>query len=191
MTTWLVIPTGLRHHYLPAMVDNAGIPPDRIVIVATRGLEPPLDVTVLHDDGPVNIQRWWNTGIDYAERHGATHVAVFNDDLRITPDVIPAMRAELDSSGASICYVGHGIPVPALTGWAFMLNLTHGLRPDERYRWYYGDNDLHKRAIAGRGITAITAQVDHVHPGESTQHDPELLALSAADRITFETQWGT
>ena len=84
---WVVIPTRDDHpELLAALVDGCGVPRERIVLVNTG--DHPVSryrTRVVTDRGQVNIQRWWNRGIDYAEAMGATHVAVLNDDVRLAP----------------------------------------------------------------------------------------------------------
>jgi GT2 family glycosyltransferase len=153
-------------------------------------LTSPADVTypgatVLRDDGPVNIQRWWNRGIAAA---GADHVALFNDDVTAGKGLIPAMSAQLDATGAAICFTGTDSPAACMTGWAFMID-TRQIRPDERFAWYFGDNDLRAQALNAGGITHVTTRVHHHHPGESTARDQSLQALAEEDRRTYAGKW--
>ncbi len=156
-------------------------------VVLTRDV--PFDcpgATVLRDFGPVNIQRWWNVGIDAS---GADHVGLFNDDVTMGQGLPRAMSRRLDETGATACYVATDwFPVPKLTGWAFMID-TRRVRPDESFAWYYGDNDLREQALATGGETCIAARVAHHHPGESTQRDATLEALAAQDHSTFKAKW--
>lgn len=173
---------------MQGIVAAAVLPAERVFVIATS--EHPIDVpaTVLVDVGPVNIQRWWNKGIDAATRRGARHVAIFNDDVAFEPGLIQAMSERLDETGASICYTGTGSLDPCMTGWAFMINAGHGLRPDERFAWYYGDNDLRDQALKLGGETHVPDRVEHFHPGQSTNADPVLQRLATADRAVYDAQ---
>lgn len=193
---WLVIPTAERYpDLLAGIIENAGIPTDRIVLVATTpsaALGRPAGVRRVADFRGPNIQAWWNRGIDLAVDLGAEQVAVFNDDLRITPDVIPAMSARLSETGAVLCCVGTlAYPAAPMTGWAWMLDATRGIRPDESYRWYYGDTDLWDRAAsAAGGVCAVDLTVEHLHPGRATTSRPELEALAEHDRLLYQARRG-
>lgn len=193
---WLVIPTADRHpELLAGILADAGIPADRIVLVATTpsaALNRPDGVRRVADFRPPNIQAWWNRGLDLAVAHGAEHVAVFNDDLVVTPDVIPAMSARITETGAALCCVGTlAYPAAPMTGWAWMLDVTRGIRPDESFRWYYGDTDLWDRcAESAGGVCAVPQTVKHLHPGRATDASPELQALGEADRVLYQSRRG-
>ncbi len=90
---FMTIPTaGTRHDLLTKLVEESGLPRDRIVIVSTRsGIRVPEGCLVVEDLGSVNIHRWWNRGIDEAIRRGATVVAVVNDDVTINAESLWAM----------------------------------------------------------------------------------------------------
>lgn len=83
-----------------------------------------------------------------------------------------------------------------MTGWCFMLRgdsaaTGPGLRLDEDFAWYYGDNDLEWRAqIAGGTVEVSGIEVRHHHPNEQTLASPELKAQTRVDRRTFELKWG-
>lgn len=140
-------------------------------------------ISLRFDSGDVNIQRWWNYGINLAVIHqAAVHVAICNDDITLPPGLLAKMSARLDETGATICYpCGSG-----MMGWCFMLNLAHGIRPDERFRWYYGDTDLHEQALRLHGVCDVDVAVPHHHPGE---RESEFADLIAADEQAFRAKW--
>jgi hypothetical protein len=181
----LTVPTRGDRPYLPRIVAAAQCP---VVIVNTgprRMLVP--GATVVADRGPINIHRWWNRGIDAA---GARHVAVFNDDVTFEPGLIRQMSEQLDETGAAVCWTRR-VPdgqIP-MTGWAFMLDTASGVRPDERFRWWFGDNDLYVQAERAGGWTSVPVSVMHHHPNETTEADPALQALALADQATFAAKW--
>lgn len=188
-SAWLTVPTrGDYPDLLAGIVADCGLPPDRIVVVATAtGLDLPAGVHVRHDLGAVNIQRWWNEGIRFAEAGGGTHVLVVNDDITLTRDTVWAMLDRLDGSGAAVCWAH---PV-ALTGWCWLLDLASDVRPDEAYRWWYGDDDLAAQcAASGRPDVGVDAGVIHRHGNETTQASPELQAFALADLRTYRRKWG-
>ena len=184
---WLVIPTNGKSPYLHGIIDDCELPPEQIVIVRTLPSVPAVPgVWVLDDFGEVNIQRWWNNGIDFAVKMGATKVAVFNDDLTLGPSALTRMAAALDRSGATVCWSG-----PRMTGWAWMINPAHGVRLDESYRWWFGDDDLASRARSeGKGITTVDAGIVHMTPDVATQASPHLKEIIKEDYALYLSRGG-
>jgi hypothetical protein len=71
-----------------------------------------------------------------------------------------------------------------------VLRLDSGLRPDERYIWWYGDNDLDIRARRRYGGVVLSdVEYEHMHPGEGTAKSLELQAQSDRDAQRFEHQY--
>lgn len=201
---FMTVPTaGARPALLEALVRDCGLPPDRIVIVATRaGLPLPSGVVRIEDLDEPNIQRWWSAGIDEAERRGATSVAVVNDDIRLTADTLRLLERALVDTGAAIASPSrdpfrdglHRRPLvpyePRLWGSLWVLRLSSGLRPDPRYVWWYGDNDLDIRARSRHGgVVLHPVEYEHLHPGEGTARSPELSAQTDIDARTFESDY--
>ena len=189
-TPWLIVPTRGDHpDLLAGIVSDCGLPADRIVVVATRtGLDIPPGVHVRHDlAAATNIQRWWNEGIRCARRGGATHVLVCNDDIALAPGTVPVMLEELHRTGAALCWAHP----TAMTGWCWLLDLASGVRPDETFRWWLGDDDLAAQCeAAGRPSAGVEAGVRHLHGNETTEASPALQALAAADHLAFREKWG-
>lgn len=188
-SAWLTVPTRGDHpDLLAGIVADCGLPPQRIVVVATAtGLDLPAGVHVRHDLGAVNIQRWWNEGIRCAERGGADRVLVVNDDIRLTRDTIPTMSAAMDRDRTDLCWATQHHQ--ALTGWAWMLRLSSPVRPDETFRWWFGENDIGAQARLRGGATRVEAGVVHVHGNETTAASEELQALAELDREAFKAKW--
>lgn len=190
MTLWVTIPTAGRDT-LEACVDSTGIPRDRIVIVVTaRDVLPPKGCRSVYDLGPINIQRWWNLGINIATAYGATRVAVLNDDILLDHDSLPTL---LDAMGdATLATPGHQLAhhsdpakdrARVLDGACWIVNPAHGLRADEQYRWWYGDDDLDYRARRDHhGIVTAPCAYQHLHCTEATRARPDLQALATLDR---------
>ena len=157
---------------------------------------------MLEDFGPRNIQRWWNAGIQEASSRGATAVAVVNDDIMLSPETLGTLHAELVESGAAIASPTrlefrpglHRRPLlpyaPRLWGSLWVLRLDSGLRPDNRYVWWYGDNDLDIRARKSHGgVVLVPVEYKHLHPGEGTAASPELQQQTGRDAQRFERQY--
>ncbi len=199
----MTVPTAGAHpDLLGDLIRDCALPADRIVVVETApGVVLPEGVVRIESFGPPRIQQWWTEGIDEAARRGATAVAVLNDDIRLTPETLPALHAALESSGAAIASpsrpgVRNGlhrrvtVPYePRLWGSIWVLNLATGLRPNTNYVWWYGDNDLDLRARRTHGgVVLVPVEYEHVHPSEATFRSPELVAIATKDGELFERE---
>jgi hypothetical protein len=177
---WVTIPVGAREHYLPGLLDGLRDFHDRIVFVNNHPeYKQILGTHHVEDFGETNIYRWWNLGINYAEQHGATHVAVLNDDLQFDEGFIPAMHEYLVINQLAIVDTGNS---GNGGGAAWMMDLSYGLRLDERFRWWYGDTDLFDRARAMGKFGRFTyAGFTHHKPNGNLIEYPELQALVSED----------
>ena len=200
MKLFATIPTrGDNPEILENIVNDSGLPPDQFVIVRTRKDAPvPEGVNVMDDFGSINIQRWWNTGIQSCVERGAQNVVVANDDIEIDKETFGTLSSALHANKATLACPGSAeehknSPLPAmrkLVGSLWVVNPNHGLFPDERYRWYYGDDDLDIRARRKfNGIVLTDVHYIHLTPGASTTSSPELLELLSSDLATFRRQY--
>lgn len=200
---FMTVPTAGEHpDLLTDLILNCGLPLDHIVIVETRpGVQLPDGVVRVECFGPPRIQHWWTIGIDEAERRGATAVAVLNDDIRLSPETLHTLHSHLQASGAAIAspsrpgvrdgvHKGPLVPYePRLWGSIWVLDLSTGLRPDTRYMWWYGDNDLDMRARRNHGgVVLVEVEYQHIHPSTATFKSNELLALAEQDAQRFESE---
>jgi len=188
MNLWLTIPVGERRQYLDDIIKESNIPPEQIVIVNTFDNTPTPHVNNIYDHGEINIQRWWNVGIHFAKQNGADYVAVLNDDLVLSDDPLNKIARLMEESGATL-----GYPVPHtghISGYCFVLNLKHGILPNESYRWWYGDNDLWNQAEELGGLIGAAASVRHLHGNELTSNSPKLMALADEDRTLHLSRVG-
>ena len=201
---FMTVPTaGARRELLNALIRDCGLPLERIVIVATKpGVELPDGVVVLEDFESPNIQRWWGSGIEEAQRRGATAVAVLNDDIRVGPHSLATLHESLMATDAAIASPSrppfrnglHRRPLvpyePRLWGSLWVVRVEGGLRPDPRYVWWYGDNDLDIRARRDHGgVVLCDVEYEHLHPSEGTSSNPALVAQTDVDAQTFEAQY--
>jgi len=195
---WLVVPTAGRATLAPAIA-SSGIPPERVVIVATApSITVPSWCHVIADFGEVNIHRWWNAGLDYAAEHGARWACVINDDVLLDETTVPALVAAAERTGAALASIGGDTllrdPSPSrrsIEGACWLLDLSSGLRPDESYRWWYGDDDLDWRARRDHGGVALTeAPFVHLHPNALTEATPALMQLTYADAQLWAQRTG-
>jgi hypothetical protein len=121
---WLTIPTGNRSQYLEDIINNSGIPRERIVIVHTVESESIDGVHNLWDLGEINIHRWWNRGINFAKEHGAKYVAVLNDDLVLEDNPLNTIANAMEETKSAI-----GFPYPHtghICGYCYILNVETG-----------------------------------------------------------------
>ena len=198
---FMTVPSAGAHpELLEALIRDCGLPMERIVVVETKpGVQLPDGVVRIECFGPPRIQHWWTLGIDEAERRGATAVAVLNDDIRLNSQTLPTLYAALQETGAAIASPSreqfrdglHKRPLipyePRLWGSIWILDLKTGMRPNERYVWWYGDNDLDIRARRDHGgVVLVPVEYEHVHPSTATFKSPELLAIAERDGQTFE-----
>lgn len=187
LNLWLTIPTGNRRQYLANLIQNSGIPPEKIVIVHTVESKPTPDVHNIWDLDEVNIHRWWNKGIDYATERGAEYVAVLNDDVKIYNKLVLTYLAFICKESKASMAVLADVPN---SGHCFVLNVKDPIRPDERFRWWYGDNDLYIQAKTLNGLIAVPGlSIEHIEPNKLTSTNPELMKLTEQDRIEFEKKW--
>jgi GT2 family glycosyltransferase len=180
---WLTIPTGSRGQYLEDIINNSGIPRERIVIVNTAPNKFIEGVNNLIDFDEVNIHRWWNKGINYAKERGAKYIAVLNDDLVLEDNPLNTIANAMEETKSAI-----GFPYPHtghICGYCYILNIETGLMPDESYRWWFGDNDLYLRAKNLGGSVGVLAKVRHLHGNELTSINHKLLAQTEEDKKLF------
>jgi len=168
-----------------------------------------------------HIYQQWNWGLDWAQRLATgvnrpdkwpTHphaVAILNDDVELPADFAARMIECLRDTDVTIAFPdqGPGIvnqPPPKhadpsnkldydkrITGYAFVVNGKHGIRCDENFKWWYGDDDLDWQARRDfNGTWEVDVTVKHLYPSESTNADPERAAQAARDRETFISKWG-
>lgn len=203
-------------HYNEVKAENI------LIINNGRGLPPGVeDCAVVQEPRPPHIYRMWNMGLSWAERRCFPRsrpdgwpvpphaVAILNDDVEVPPDFAARMIECLRDTQATIAFPdqGPGIvnevpldgkPTPQplakkrITGYCFVVNGTHGIRCDERFHWWYGDDDLDWQARRDYNgtweVDGLT--VKHLYPSESTNGNPELLTQAFRDRQTFISKWG-
>lgn len=204
LSLFVTVPTAGSHpDLLEGIVNSCGVPRERIILIRTKpNVKLPTGCIVVDDFDAPNIQRWWKRGIDESVARGATAVAVLNDDLRIEPDTLHRLHSELVSTGATVAtpsrpglrlgvHKGPLVPYePVIWGCLWMVDATTELRPDPRYVWWYGDNDLDIRARRDyAGIVSCDVVYEHHFPGVGTSKSPELIRQSDLDAATFQADY--
>lgn len=174
-----------------------------------NAIEPQVDevITIVHDaeyatawqttwiryvENPPNISCMWNMGLNAAGRlaEGRPYdVAVLNDDVIVPSDWFARVRDTMHRAGAAAGCVRRKFD-HRMTGYAFMLNGDTGLLADEQFRWWYGDDDLQRRAEQAGGVAyAFGQDVEHRHPNSTTIG--ELARIASDDKDRFEARWRT
>lgn len=154
---------------------------------------------------PPNLSYLWNLGLDSAARdaedneYPSWRTAVLNDDAIVRAGWFAMVSEAMDREGAAAGCSGPrnvtyrtAAPVPVgerMTGWAFILDGLKGLRVDEQFHWYFGDDDLAWRAAEAGGMTMISSlQTQNLFPNGS--FTPELHVRTAIDAQNFVDKWG-
>lgn len=186
---WLVIPTGTRTQYLKDIFNECDIEPSKRVLVRTTDAPDVENAINLKYEGEFNIQKWWNTGIDYARERGAEYVAVLNDDVQILSNPLRRIAEVMKATGATLGYpfpfTGH------VCGYCWVLDLKSNIRLDENYKWWYGDRDLDLQARKVKGVVHVPAMVRHVEGNVLTSQSNELMELTKLDEKYFTEKWKT
>jgi len=193
-TLWVVIPTATRRQYIPNIIKESGVPKDQIVIVHTlKDNEKYEGVHNIEDLGELNIHRWWNKGINFAMERGARYVAVLNDDIEIADNALQKIVDGMKKENAAL-----GYPFPFegwVSGYCWVLDLSTDARPDENYRWWYGDRDLDFQArqldcnTSACGVAHVYAKVRHLEGNINTRDSNTLMELANKDEDLFFAKW--
>lgn len=166
--------------------DSGWIPPDYGYTLRKDPTQPP------------NLSRLWNYGIDQARDNW---VAVVNDDAIVPPGWYEYLTQQMTANGALAAGYGqspalHRNPGTTpldqrLPGYAFVLDGAAGLRADEQFHWWCGDNDLDMQARKAGGTLVLAGDpVRHMFPDRSTLQNPVLQARTGEDMRLFVQKWG-
>ena len=163
----------------------------------------------LQDRPGQSIYATWNEGMVNADAMG-TECAVLNDDIVLRPASLREARRVLRQSGLALCGLNYGKWGPADTvpgGWVqvhgtyrtggfggFAFLLAPGApRVDERFQWWYGDDDLAERIKAAGGTmgVATSAMVEHPSPSLTGNAHSWTQVAAGEDTALFRTLWPT
>lgn len=204
-----VIPTNNRECL--ARAQDAILPQvDHLVIVQNAGeriVAPSTKVSVIEDlSGIKNISRWWNRGLDqaqrYAERLGAKtwDVAVLNDDVIVPPGWFDKLSETLRRANVAVTSFGE-VYMPVLHTRPGPINLAHrpqgfawmtagekGIRADENLVWWAGDDDIWVQAMKLGGAMVVPGKLTHLYP--NGQMTGELHEQAAKDMAAFVEKHG-
>jgi GT2 family glycosyltransferase len=181
---WIVVPVGKREKYLPNILKSLKDFHGRIVFVNNKeGYSQYPGVHHIEDFGDINIYRWWNKGIDFAQSRGAKYVAILNDDLEFDHTFIPSLFSFLIKNKLAIADTDRSSNGG---GAAWMMDLSYNLRLDERFRWWYGDTELFDRAKKMHKFNKfVPGYFKHFHPNGYLDVDDTLQTMSRQDRDLY------
>lgn len=211
------IPTvGLSPHLVRLIKDCLADPLNPRVYVLDNGMPESLrdqlasefaEATVkIIDQRGKSLYQMWNQALTTGRRYG-DYTAIFNDDIQITPNTITVMKAALEADPSMVIvgldpdatepnapechYVTGTYKDGGLTGFAFMVYATDCPLADEKYNWWYGDDDLVKAVVESKRHAGklIGWPVWHAGSLSGNAHWERLQALVDDDRRHFEEKW--
>lgn len=185
------------------------------VIVIDNASNPPADplaqygvISIRESRQPPNIAAMWNRGIDAVKAVcGCNFVAFLCDDAIVPFHWFNAVTDGMVETGA---VAGCSNPFPdashppqlktkqdhdlygRMVGWAFVLDISSGIRADESMHWWWCDTDVDWQARGKGGMVMISGfAVPNVMPNDFTGSKPELGARTGEDAAAFATKWGS
>lgn len=186
---WVVIPIGTREKYLPNVISKLHKYHGRIVIVNNQPGYTKFDnVHHIEDFAGININRWWNNGIKYAEERGAKYVYIVNDDVDFPDHFVELMYEKMIKQNLDVLDT-EGTGNNGGSSW--MLRLDSGLRPDEDFNWWYGDTLVYEEAEKNNKASKISnPEFKHFEPDGHTSVSQHFRDLIAQDVITYKRKKG-
>lgn len=216
--TFAIIPTHNRVQELKQCVLSLHCQVSHLLIIDNASDRPVhadedlIDGKIFHNfvpDQPPNLSKLWNRGLDWAEQMAEVlrvpewNVAILNDDAQVSPTWVRTLSDRMREYGAdaasSTPFTGTGTQFfgpgttpgvrTRLTGWAFMVRGESGLRADERFQWWCGDDDLSHQARERGGLVHVDGQPTlNRYPNQSTQG--VLAEIAGQDMQRFVEKWG-
>ena len=221
-TLFVVIPSLDRHKMLDRVINNLGLPQSQVIVIDTgsnppldRHLQNRAIVLSRTRDSERNIQKWWNAGLDYIKSSAEFkkidkyHVAILNSDLIIERSDLDLLQDALTVSGTVVSHQDHSNELELgefrvkhrrgdtpfrykLTGYCFVVDGSLDLRFDERFRWWYGEDDFEWRAREMGGVVRVGGPtITNLDQDGAIKNDHSLRQQVFADREEFISKWGT
>jgi GT2 family glycosyltransferase len=207
---WAVIPSKERRTELFALVARL-LNDDVNVVIVDTGYEPRLDfaetdrVHIIRFVDRLNISFWWNVGLGYVAASenfsGDYVVAVLNDDVIVPPQFVQRLATAIGQYNVVAAFpdvyglnADYALTWPVrdglrMSGFAFALSGKAGIMADERFVWWYGDNDIEYQARQKGGAVLVGGlKIQHLYPNSTTT--AELAQQAGRDRVAFVEKWG-
>lgn len=187
-----------------------------ITIVIDNASNPPADplaqygvINIREMEQPPNIAKMWNRGIDAVSAVcGCSFVAFLCDDAIVPPKWFDAVTDGMVETGS---VAGCSNPFPdsrhapikktrpdgdlygRMVGWAFVLDVSSGIRADESMHWWWCDTDVDWQARTRGGMVVVSGEyaVPNMLPNDFTGSRPELGARTGVDAAAFAAKWGS
>ncbi len=193
MRRFAVIPTGNRPEEYKLVIDwcrKHDVLP--ITIATSEEANKYAEGIHIRDDG-LNISHWWNLGLEFISKAQIKEdhvIAILNDDVTL-PDkwfeVIEQAISNNHWSGAS-GKRGNRNLYNKISGYAFALNGKDGIRADESFVWYYGDDDIQHQCEKLNGFGLLNnLPVKNKYAFTSEERFSKQIKK---DRITYEKKYG-
>lgn len=146
----------------------------------------------------------WNEMVSRASERSGAHLAILNNDIELHPGTLRHMRAAM--SGFDLAFIdrqagaefaGDARAVSAAwverTGWMFMLRADfwrdQPFAVDPGLRWWWGDDDLARRAQARGGRLCVVEGLGCHHAVSQTEYPGDRHADIEHDRAYFSRLW--
>ena len=156
-----------------------------------------------------SIYRMWNAGVEMAK---GDYIAILNDDITILPGTLPLMARILETQPRlGVVYPDRwaplegGLPekvqiqlsegsgrVGGMTGFCFMFRKDLGVPFDERYGWWFGD-DQFEFDVRAKGLTVGRVNglpLSHQESTSAERRKDELGLLIRADQQLWRQEHG-
>lgn len=192
----------IRHQVgFVVVIDNASDPP---AVVPDEG---PFCIIQVPDQPP-NLAKLWNLGWDFFKEFFGDQpydVAMLCDDVTVPAGwfdaIVAAMRQTGAVTGCSNPWGNYHEPQVKraydkdisgrMTGAAYVIDGTAGLRADENMQWWWQDTDIDMQSRLAGGMVMIGGfQAINTLPNEYTTTKPELGARAGKDAEAFAAKWG-
>jgi len=211
----VTIPTCGESPYLGRLLEScatAGVP--AIVVINNTNAEQYQSLVATANDhmaqsvdlgNDINLYAAWNKCIDLTSRDGVG--AILNDDIYVHPDSFARIEKSVRTTEGVVGWDAWG-PVSenpsshlrrvngtyrthGLAGFAFAFPTTTAPRFDEKYTWWYGDDDW----VARCGRSGLPLYVEslcgvHHHTSTTQQARPWVTENVGQDKELFESTWG-
>lgn len=156
------------------------------------------------------IYQMWNFAVDLAnDIFDADRLLLLNDDITIPRGMVNALSDALTVDASlwaisadyhprapgghygSVSYVHGTFKDYGMAGFAFMFDPQRGIRFDEKFGHWYGDDDFVRQIEVEDGRVGVLNGVTVGHVGGATSvRFPELAEVIAKDGKYFDDKWG-